>query len=358
MTNGRKLLDNVLYRESLSRIACLQLPWTLLQGKKILVAGSTGLIGSFLIDVLMFVQKEFGINFTVFAMGRNIDVLKQRFDIYMQDEHFKYFAQDITKCCPAAVENIAIDYIFQLASNTHPVAYSTEPINTIMTSILGTNNLLDFAIRHQTQRFVFASSVEIYGENRGDTEKFSEEYSGYINCNTLRACYPEGKRAGEALCQAYYSEKKIDIVIPRFCRIYGETMQMSDTKALSQFIKNAVSKENIVLKSDGNQFYSYLHVSDAVSALLYIFFFGKKGEAYNISDEESDITLKDLAKMLARLTETEVIYDIPSLTEKKGYSTATKALLDSSKLKELGWKAMYDIQTGIEQTLRILEFLK
>ena len=197
----------------------------------------------------------------------------------------------------------------------------------------------------------------MYGENRGDTDKFSEDYCGYIDCNTLRAGYPEGKRAGEALCQAYIRQKGLDIVIPRLSRTYGPTMLMSDTKAISQFIKKGCAEEDIVLKSEGTQFYSYSYVADAVTGILTCLFSGKCGEAYNIADDGSDISLRDLAAIVADYAGTKVVFDLPDETEKAGYSKATKATLDSSKLGSLGWSAAYDMKKGLTRTIDIIRTL-
>ena len=101
--------------------------------------------------------------------------------------------------------------------------------------------MLDFAATHNTKRFLLASSNEIYGENRGDVEFFDETYCGFIDCNTLRAGYPESKRCSEAMCQAYAQQKGIDVVIARLTRCYGATLLKSDSKALSQFIGKAIS---------------------------------------------------------------------------------------------------------------------
>ena len=192
-------------------------------------------------------------------------------------------------------------------------------------------------------------------KNRGDVEKFDEKYCGYIDCNTMRAGYPESKRCGEALCQAYKAQKGLDIVIPRLTRSYGPTLLKTDTKALSQFLHKGVAGEDIVLKSAGTQFYSYLYVMDSVSGLLTVILNGESGEAYNISDDASDIMLKDLAAIIADYAGKKVVFEIPDAVESAGYSKATKARLDSSKLNSLGWKAKYDIKTGIVRTMEMLK---
>ena len=134
-------------------------------------------------------------------------------------------------------------------------------------------------------------------------------------------------------------------------------MRVSDTKALSQFIKKGVSGEDIVLKSAGNQLYSYTHVADAVRAILFVLIFGERGQAYNVGDINSDITLKDLAKTISDYVGTRVIFEIPSEIERQGYSTATKALLNSEKIRTLGWTPIYSIVTGLHETIDILHEL-
>lgn len=346
------IYQNGLYLNDIKNIDNLDIHWNKLAGKSILISGARGMIGSCLIDVIMRKNMTEGLDCKIYALGRNVEAAKIRFAYCYDMPEFAFISGDISK--PLEQDLGKVDFVLHLASNTHPALYSGDPIGTITTNILGQLNLLEYAVKHGTQRFLFASSVEIYGENRGDVEKFDENYLGYIDSNSLRAGYPESKRCGEALCQAYKRKYELDIVIPRFSRVYGPSMLMNDTKALSQFILRAAAGENIILKSTGNQFYSYAYVADAVSGLITVLLRGKNGEAYNVSDEKSDVTLKELAEICANIAGTEVEFNIPDANESVGYSHATVARLDNRKLKALGWSAQTDIKSGLLKTIKIL----
>lgn len=348
-----KLFKNINYMEDVKKIAELDLPWEKMKGKSVMISGATGLIGSFLIDVIMQKNRYDDLQCTVYALGRSEERAKKRFSYCFDDDTFYFIPYDINK--PLIREDIGtVEYILHLASNTHPVAYATDPVGTITTNIIGTKNMLDFAVGHNAVRCAFVSSCEIYGENRGDVDKFDEGYCGYIDCNTVRAGYPESKRCGEALCQAYICQKGLDIVIPRLTRSYGPTLLSTDTKALSQFLRNGLAGEDIVLKSAGTQYYSYTYVADAVSGLLTVLLKGVCGEAYNVSNPESDIMLKDLASIIAAYVGKRVIFDVPNATEAKGFSKATKSILENRKLLEIGWKPLFSIEAGIKRTIDML----
>ena len=352
-----RLTENAKYMADVRAVASLPLPFEKLQDASIVISGGSGMIASCLADVLMAKNMEpSSLNCRIYALGRNMERAAERFAPYMGSRHFTFLKCDVNEPLHLPIENA--DYVFHAASNTHPVAYASDPIGTIMTNITGTKNLLDFAASAGAKRFVFASSNEIYGENRGDTELFDESYCGYIDCNTMRAGYPEGKRCGEALCQAYIRQKGLDAVIARFTRSYGPSVKGDDSKAISQFIHKGVLGEDIVLKSEGRQYYSFTYVTDAVSGLLFCMLCGKKGEAYNIADARSDITLRDLASAIAEHAGTKVVFELPDEAESAGYSRATKARLDGSKLKKLGWSAAYDIKEGTRRTIDILRSLQ
>ena len=325
-----------------------------LTGSKLLITGATGMIASVIIDILMYynntiIDSSKGI--PIIAISRNEAKARERFAAYWDSGFFTYLSRDISQPLPELGD---VDYILHAASNTHPRAYATDPIGTITANVTGTYELLSYAAEHHCRRFLCFSSVEIYGENRKDVDKFDESYLGYIDCNTVRAGYPESKRLSESLCNAFAAQKGQDFVIGRFSRVYGPTMGQEDSKAIAQFIRRAAAGEDIVLKSEGNQLYSYTYVVDAAVAALYLLLYGKSGEAYNVADEKSEITLKELAQILADAAGSKVIFELPDAVERAGYSTATKALLDTGKITALGWRASTPIKEGLEKTVRIL----
>ncbi|MCR5216689.1 MAG: NAD-dependent epimerase/dehydratase family protein [Lachnospiraceae bacterium] len=316
-----------------------------------LITGAYGMVGRVLVDLLMRLNDRYQLQNHIYGFGRNAQKAANAFSAYENREDFTYINGDITQGLP---ELGNMTYMIHAASNTHPLEYSKDPIGTIWTNVKGLENLLNYGISHQVRRLAFISSVEIYGENTSSKDSFSEKEMGYIDCNQLRAGYPESKRLGEALCCAYGKQYQLDFVIPRLCRSYGPTVGKDDSKALSQFMNNALKGEDIVLKSEGKQFYSYMDVFDAVKGLCYIFFLGEAGGAYNIADESQDITLKDLASLCAEYAGGHVIFDLPKEDERQGFSKATKAILDSGKLKKLGWKPDYDIRQGLRISLDLL----
>lgn len=349
----KRLLEIPEYVEDVRRVASYDLPWEKLRGKTILITGGTGLIGSFLIDVLAGAKLDC----TILLLGRSEEKAKARFAEYWNEGWMRFIKWDAASTTLPIVEG-SVDFVLHLASNTHPVAYATDPIGTIATNVITLNNFLALASEKNVSRFLFASSNEIYGENRGDVELFDEKYCGYIDCNTLRAGYPESKRCGEALCQAYIKQKGLDCVIARLTRTYGPTILPTDTKAISQFFNNALKGDDIVLKSDGKQYYSYQYVADSVSGLLTVFLKGGAGEAYNIADESGDITLCDLAKLIAEQASRKVVFEVPNAVESAGFSKATKARLCGAKLINLGWITSYGVVAGVKRNLNILKKVK
>lgn len=323
-------------------------------GKSLFISGSAGLIGSYLIDLFVVASERYGLKIKIGACDRDVKRLNLRFAEF--DHVVERFPIDI---CAGRLPEGHFDYVIHAASNTSPVDYATKPIDTIWTNVFGAKRLLEFSVNCKAKRFLFCSSVEAYGRNNGDTDCFAEDYSGYVDCNTVRANYPTSKRCVEALCNAYAAENpEFEFVTARIGRFYGPTVIIGDAKAPSQFIGNALRGEDIVMKSDGTQLYSWGYVGDCATALLTILLKGHPCEAYNVADPMSCAQLRDFAKYAAEAAQVKVVFTKQSEIERSGYSKITKATLNVDKLCSLGWSAKYHLPDGIERTVRYLRQLQ
>ena len=345
-------IKHEIYAADVASIAGENLPWEKLAGKSLLLTGATGLIGTLIIDVLMKKNRDENLNIKIFAAGRNEKVAAERFSDYFGDKNFSFVKLDVNE---PIKDDFKVDFIIHAASNSQNKLFASDPVNTIMANILGSYNLLEFGVKSKVERFVFVSSGDSYGKPLNEDDVFDENYCGYINPNTLRAGYPEAKRAGEALCQAYISKYNLDVVIARPCRIYGPTMRLDDSKAMSEFIMNGVRGEDIVLKSQGLPRFSYCYGADCVSGILYCLLKGQCGEAYNVSDSSEILSLREIAEYVSSLAGKKVIFELPSELQAKGFLKVLKVVLSNDKLRALGWTPKDDTRSGVKKTVEILK---
>ena len=248
-----------------------------LRDKSILVTGATGLIGSYFVDAIL----EKNINTKIYAVGRSEQKLASRFIKHKNNSNLVFVRGDLTK---GFEFNDDVDYIFHLASFSDAHNYAKYPVETMLMNILGCKSLLDIAVSKKCKRLFYASSSEVYGSS---VDNMVETNHGDVDCNDIRSCYNESKRASETLCISYNHQHDVDVVIGRFCRVYGPSMLIEDSKALSQFLKNSLNNEDIVLKSKGDQIYSYVYVADAVAGMLKAVNYGATKNAYNISNDKT-----------------------------------------------------------------------
>jgi nucleoside-diphosphate-sugar epimerase len=339
------------YRADVLRIADLDLPWRQLQNQGILITGGTGSICSLLVDVLLARNERQQEQIAIHITGRDEQRAQIRFGNALKQKRLSFIQQDLAQ--PLTV-NAAFDYIIHGASNADPLTFASDPVGTMNVNISGTRDLLELARRHQTRRFLYISSGEVYGEATHRDPAFTENDYGYVDILNPRACYPSAKRAAETLCACYLKQYSTAVAIARPCHTYGPTLTGTDSRAHAQFIRKAVARQDIVLKSAGLQLRSYCHVADVVSGILHILFLGNSGQAYNVANPYSNVTIRDFAETAATIAGTKVRHETPDIAEQSGYSKITRAILDSSKLQALGWNPKIDLPTGLRKTIEIL----
>ncbi len=340
-----------LYKDELDKyIDAFPEVFKILSGSQVLITGAAGLIGNYLTDLLL----EAG-DIKVIALDRCEKRSGERFRDYRGNKNFIPVicdANDFTKIDEVFSKN-EIDYVIHAASNTSPIDYVKFPVDTITINVISTRNILECCKNYKTKRFMFCSSVESYGLS--DLDELDELSSGYVDCNSLRAAYPSGKRAAESMCRAYYEEYGVDYVNARIGRIYGPTVIKEDVKAPTQFILNSVKGEDIILKSAGTQVYSFGYVGDCASALLKVLTKGESGEVYNVASEEGGVKLLDFARASADAGGVKVAFDRDFDLSKSGYSKITRAVLSVKKLQGLGYRSLYNYKNGVKRTVDYLK---
>ena len=323
-----------------------------LEDNTLLITGSTGLICSAVIEVLIRYNLSHDKKIRIIAGARKPGKLEKRVQPFIHEDWFNTFFYNSI----SSDNNLpsSCDYIIHGAGNSDPASIIKEPVETMLSNFTGLYNLLDYSRQTDTKRLLYISSSEIYGNSDLNRPKHEDDY-GYIDLLNPRNSYSSSKRASETLCSSFYEEYKTDSVIARPCHVYGPTAQKTDSRVASIWPYLAASKSDIIMKSNGSQVRSFCYCLDCASALLIVLLNGKSGEAYNISNPASIMSIKEMAELLSRLSSSELILELPSQKEKEAFNPMNNSIMDCSKLIELGWNPLFDAERGFAHTIEIIK---
>ena len=343
-------MRNFIVTEDLEEIASENLPWEKLFNSTILVTGASGILPSYMVETLLYLNETRQANIIVVGVIRNVEKARKRFAHYEGRRDLILIKHDIR--LPFTYEN-NVDYVIHAAGQASPKFYGKDPVGTLEGHAIGTANFLNFAAEKNVKCFLYFSSCAVYGN---PSEKIiDEKFIGKVAPMNLRSCYPLGKLAGENLCVAYNHQYGVPFKILRIAHTYGAMMPLDDGRVFSDFVKNILSNENISLNSDGSAERPMLYISDAVRAYFRILLEGENTEAYNVASAEY-ITILDLARTLISLYPEKNLQVTFNKEIAKGYIAAEKNnannRIDISKLKNLGWQQKYSIREGFERTIR------
>lgn len=321
----------------------------MLKNTTVLVTGATGLVGSQLVKTLACLNRKMDTKIRILAMVRNMEKAKKIYGKLLERGDLVLIQGDIL--CPIQVDE-PIDYIFHGAAVTASKKMISEPVETLRTAVNGTENILQFAYTQKVRSMVYLSSMEVYGQ-MNSADPVTEEKLGYINPLSVRSDYPESKRLCENMCVAWYSEYGVPVRIARLAQTFGAGILPGENRVFAQFARSVIRNEDIVLHTEGRSEGNYCYTADTVRGLITILLKGDKAQAYNIVNEASHTTIRDMAEFAADVLaegRIKVVYDIPA-DNRFGYAADTKLFLSSQKLRKLGWKPLYGLKESYERLI-------
>lgn len=340
---------NPVIEHDLAAIAALPLPWSSLHGRRVLVTGATGFLGSYLVELLAYLnelQPEQA-PIQVLALARSREKLEARFAHLNAADYFQPIIQDIGAPWAADVQP---DFIVHAASLASPKYYLAAPVDTIRANVLGTMQLLELA-RKSGGRLLFLSSGAVYGQPLSDSDEIGEQDYGPLDPLDARSCYAESKRLGEAACLAYWREHKVAAVIARVSHTYGPGIDLNDGRIFSDVVASVLRGEDVRLHGDGLSSRPFCYVSDMISGLLLLLLQGQPGEAYNIGATE-ELTVRALAELVIRASgETGVEVVINTAPSAYGQAARSSGHFDIAKIRALGWACKISPEAGFARTL-------
>jgi UDP-glucuronate decarboxylase len=330
------MMDNIISQD-LNKIKSTVKAADTFTGKKVLITGGAGFIGSWLCDVLI----GFGSEVTVvddLSTGRvkNIEHL-------MNNSKFKLIESDV---CSFKTED-KFEVILHIAGHASPDEYQVHPIETLQTSAKGTENMAELA-RKNDAMLLFASTSEVYGD--AEVVPTPESYWGKVNPIGPRSCYDEGKRFAEALLMAYFKQYGLNVKVSRIFNSHGPRLREDGLygRAMSRFILQALTNEPITVYGDGKQTRSFCHITDTVTGLLLLSSNAKaKGEVVNIGNTQ-EVTILELAKKVKEITKCKSNIEFHPLPK----DDPKRRCPDTTKLEGLvGWKPNLSFEEGLKRTI-------
>ena len=312
---------------------------------KYLITGATGLIGSALIKRL---AKE-GVD--LICPIRNMEKVTSMFDAEMHNKvnwvetPIESFLENLTE---------SFDYIIHCASPTASKYFVEHPVETMCFNTETTTALLEYSRKNEIKGFVYLSSLESYGIVLDDSKAIEEDFQGYVNPMETRSSYNMAKRMCESLCHAYAEEYKVPVKVVRLTQTISPFISDDDMRVFAQFARHAAKGEDIELHTEGTAARQYIHIDDAVDAILCVLYKGVAGEAYNAARADSYISVRKMAQFVQDNFNPSG-KTVFHLRDDMGYAPTTKIKMSTEKLRDLGWEAKYSLYDMFRDLISVLK---
>lgn len=340
--------------EDLKNIVDSPLPWDRLFGKRVLITGANGLIASYVLETLLYLNDSTGARIETIALVRDKDKAMRRLGHLSRRSDLAFVVQDVRDAYGGPK---AVDFIFHAAGQASPKFYGSDPVGTFEVNVVGTRQMLQLAHDARSEGFLFLSSGEVYGKVEDPSVAVTETSFGLLDPLLLRSCYAEGKRAGETLCACWCSQFGTPANIVRLGHTYGPRMDLYDGRVFADFVADVVAGRDIIMKSDGSATRPFCYLADVVQGIFTVLLRGRVGEAYNIGSEV-EISVLGLAELLCRIfpeRNCRVLRQERSAQDTYLVSANPGGHFDISKMKALGWAPTTGVEEGFWRTVKSYE---
>lgn len=339
-------LDIPIYKEDVFDIINdTNIRWDLMSGKRILITGATGLIGSLLTNTLITLNKISNLNISIYISIRNIEKAR---DIY--GEELKYLNLITIPISLIDKYEGQFDYIIHTAASTSSESFVTSPVNILEDSITNLISLLHLAKGCGLKKMILLSSLEVYGTHSSE-EDIVETDNLVTRSDVVRNSYPISKIESEALCLAYSSQYSLPISVVRLTQTFGPGVLWSDQRVYAQFSRSIVNHQPIYLETQGLTKRTYVYTSDVIRAIFIVLLNSRNGfEIYNLSNINTFCSIRELAEYFAAVSGNDhrIVINRPVSDENK-YLPTTASKLNATKLESLGWKPRIGLIEMIER---------
>lgn len=339
-------------QDDIASIVQHDLPWETLAGAQVVVTGAAGFLGGYFARTLLALHSRGKVSrpVRVLAMVRDLERARSRFLDLENHEGFELLPWDLNTMAVPDLRNS--QYVIHAASQASPRFYGTDPVGTLLPNTVGTAGLLEALRKSGDPRgFLFVSSSEVYGAVSGEAS-LSESSYGTVDPVSVRACYAESKRMGEAMCVAWHHQHGIPTYVVRPFHTYGPGLTPEDGRVFADFVFNVVRGEDIVLNSDGTARRAFCYAADAVKGFFTVLLRGQPATSYNVANPEGELSMLELAQLVVDLVPEKQL-KIQRKTSDKPYlqSIYNRLVPDVSRLKALGWKPCISPAEGFKRMI-------
>lgn len=350
--NGQKSAAKLVIDEDLQKIVKeIGKDAKKLEGKTLLISGGSGFLGSYINKTIQqlnsYVLKKpcKVISIDNYITGSD----KNNFLGQIDDKNFEFIFHDIR--LPILIKK-DVDFIIHAAGLASPYYYQKWPLETIESAVVGAKNLLELARMKKVESFFFFSSSEIYGDPDSKHVPTPETYAGHVSSVGPRACYDESKRLTETLCQVYHQQFNVPTKVVRPFNIYGPGMKIKDYRVIPTFISRGITDKVLPVHAGGKQTRTFCYISDALVGFFKVLLSGKSGEVYNVGNEKPEVTMMQLANLIAKILANGSKAKAIEYPSSYPAGEPQRRCPDLTKIKShLNYEARINLEDGLDRTI-------